>query len=100
MFEAGYCDELRFLQKVGDIARYEIQHRVEVVVKGKKICNHYVDFLVFYPDGRAEFHETKGYDTDVWKLKKKLTEALFPDIPYIIKRQGNTFRPKRKWGRR
>jgi hypothetical protein len=100
MFEAGYCDELRLLVKAGEVAKYEIQHRVEIVVKGVKICNHYVDFLVFYPDGRAEFHEAKGYDTDVWKLKKKLTEALFPDIAYKVIRQRNTFRQKRKWGRR
>jgi len=36
--------------------------------------------------GGFEFHEVKGYATDVWKIKKKLVEALYPEIPYIVKR--------------
>ena len=95
IFESNYCDDLRILKRAGEVAKVEQQYRVEIYVKGVKVCNHYIDFFVVFTDGRAEFHETKGYETDVWKLKRKLTEILFPDIAYKVIRQKNTFRKGR-----
>jgi cytochrome c-type biogenesis protein CcmF len=28
----------------------------------------------------------KGYETEVWKIKRRLVEALFPETPYIVKK--------------
>lgn len=98
MFEAGYCDELLILKRAGEIAHFEIQKVVELVVKGQKICRHYVDFYVVLPSGAAEFHEAKGFETEVWRIKRKLTEALFPDIPYRVIREKRTFRSKWRKG--
>lgn len=85
MLEADYCNELFARKSTGEIKSYDIQHKIEIKVRGKQITNHYVDFLVYFKDGRKEFHEVKGYATDVWKLKKRLVEALFPKIPYVVK---------------
>ena len=37
-----------------------------------------LDFLVFWKDGRQTFEDTKGCRTDMYKMKKKMVEDLFP----------------------
>jgi len=41
------------------------------------ICNYFIDFVVTYADDSIEYVEVKGMETDVWKMKWKLTEAIF-----------------------
>ena len=83
--EAGYCNDLALQVKAGIIEKYESQKRFELHGKnGKTISRHYVDFLVHFFDGRKEVHEYKGFCTEVWKLKKALFEAEYPEIPYIV----------------
>lgn len=60
------------------------QYKVVLLVEGKRICTHIPDFLVTLPDGRKKFVEAKGMPTDIWVIKRKLTEALFPDIEYTV----------------
>jgi hypothetical protein len=36
------------------------------------------DFMVVYPDNRIEFIDVKGMRTDMYKLKKKQVESLYP----------------------
>jgi hypothetical protein len=89
--EAGYCEHLRSLVARGVIASYAVQVRFPLVVNGKKICDHIVDFLVVRDKDNSvsEAHEAKGVETAVWKIKKKLFEVLYPGIKYIvIKKQG------------
>lgn len=78
--EARYAAELEWMKKAGEIKEIIPQFRIELRVKGKKICNYYVDFKLIMKDGGIEFHEVKGFETDVWKLKWKLTEALLEEI--------------------
>lgn len=49
----------------------------EVVVNGKKICKYLLDFEVTYGDGRIEYVDVKGVKTDIYRIKKKLVEALY-----------------------
>lgn len=86
ILEADYCSELYLLKKGRKIRDYSTQFKIDITVGDKHITNHYVDFRVINLEGGAEFHEVKGYETDVWKIKRRLVEALFPDIPYIIKK--------------
>lgn len=80
--EADYAARLDMLKKAADpkerVLRWERQIRVPLVVAGKLIANWYADFEVKFADGRVEIHEVKGYDTEVWRLKRKLFEALHP----------------------
>lgn len=75
-FEAGYAQELILRQAAGEIEKFESHVQMPLVVFGYHICNYYVDFKVYYPDGTIEYVETKGYPTEVWRLKWKLFEAL------------------------
>jgi len=39
---------------------------------------YYCDFLVFYQDGHYEFIDVKGMKTDMYKLKKRQVQDLYP----------------------
>lgn len=54
------------------------QIKVPLHVNGVLIANYYCDFLVSFADGREEWHEVKGFETEVWRLKEKLFRAVFP----------------------
>ena len=81
--EANYAEELDWRLKAKEIKEWTPQFKVELKVNGKLICRYYPDFRVVLPDGEVEFHEVKGgqaTQTDVWKMKWKLFEALMPEI--------------------
>ena len=82
--ERNYCEQLEWLKKDGSILDYEYAKRYELRVNGKLIGCHKPDFTVTRPDGKIEVHETKGMETEDWRLRKKLFEAIYPDIPYIV----------------
>jgi len=82
--EAGYCRQLQILKKAGKIQDFETQKTFDFYVNGKKICSHRVDFLVTTNEGKIEAHEYKGYEQNTWIIKKKLFEALYPEIDYIV----------------
>lgn len=48
-----------------------------VIVSKKRICVYVADFVVGYADGREEVVDVKGFRTDIYKLKKKLVEAIY-----------------------
>ena len=83
-FESDYCEQLKLLVKAGEIKGFEYSVRFHLKVNDKKICEHWPDFLVTTNDGKQEVHETKGFATKEWGLKRKLFEALYPDIPYYV----------------
>lgn len=75
---------MKELVKQGKIKEVQEQKRFDFYVNGKKICAHYVDFVVTLCDNRIKAVETKGFPTPVWAIKKKLFEALYPEIPYLV----------------
>lgn len=68
-------------ERVVDIKR---QVSIKLEVNGVLICRHIVDFVVTYADGRIEYHEVKGYETDTWRIKHALFKALFPHCTYRV----------------
>lgn len=99
-FEMQYAIFLDSQQKTGKILKYERQVKIPLIVNGYLICNYYIDYLVYYPDGTKEYVECKGWATEVWKMKWKLFEALFSDLPDVkltIVQQGKlSFRHAKK----
>ena len=90
IFEADVCNRLL----AGGIP-YCTQYVIELRIRGILICRHRVDFAEFKTWAAAKlrrnpikFIEAKGYDTPEWKLKKKLTEAIFTKIPYEVLRRA------------
>lgn len=82
--EASYAMELDLLIKAGEVDKWERQHKISIDINGVHICNYFIDFKVYFVDGRIEYHEVKGYETDVWKLKWKLSKALYPDNNFVL----------------
>ena len=77
--EAEYAFELDIRKKAGEIKEWIPQYKINLKVNGYHIANYYVDFKVIMANGSEELHEVKGFSTEVWRLKWKLTEALFGD---------------------
>lgn len=75
--EARRGAELELLQRAGHIKNLKRQLKIELVPKfekdGKKYraINYVADFY-YQENGREIIEEVKGFETDVWKLKKKL----------------------------
>jgi len=84
--EAQHCNRLAARLAAGRIADYKTQKRFDLVVNGRLVGRHYVDFLIEQNDGTQSIVEVKspGTVTEIWKLKRALTEVLFPHIPYTV----------------
>lgn len=75
--EARYARELDLRVKAKDIVSYEKQVRFPIVINEIKICDYVCDFIVLKNDKSQEVIDCKGMLTDVYKLKKKLVEAIY-----------------------
>lgn len=78
--EADYAVQLAWLKKAGEIKEIIPQYKLDLRVNGIHITNYFIDFKVIFTDGHTELVEVKGFATDVWLLKWKLTEALLDEI--------------------
>jgi hypothetical protein len=79
---------LDFRLMARDIAAWEPQVRIPIVVNGLKVCTYVCDFRVTHNDGSIELVEVKGYWTREALLKAKLLRATFlkenPTIKFTI----------------
>lgn len=75
--EAAYAQELDLRVKAKDIKSWEKQVKLDLRVNNLHICNYYVDFKILHYDGSEELVEVKGFETATWRIKWKLTEALY-----------------------
>lgn len=82
--EASYARHLDNMIAAGVVTDWQGQRpRIALCTqRGVKICTYVPDFTVNYADGHTEVVDTKGTETDVFKLKKKWAEAdWFPEHP-------------------
>lgn len=82
--EAAYARHLDRLLERSEIEAWTPQVRVPLEVEGVVVCTMVPDFSVELKDGERILVEIKGYATPVWRLKRKLLEALYPDVTYIV----------------
>ena len=75
--EAEYAMILDDMVKTGEIISWSPQFKLELDFNGKHICNYIADFVVYRKLGLVEIHETKGYFTDLAKIKWKLAQAIY-----------------------
>jgi len=83
--EARRYQDLELMQKAGEIRRLRRQVPFTVFIKNKLICEWLADFV--YDLRGAQFGEsfvwetiiedTKGYRTEVYKLKRKMVQAEY-----------------------
>ncbi len=84
--EAKYYTDLKLLERAGEIRQLELQPRFKCVIDGKKICTYVADFAFREKDGRYRVLDVKGVETPVFKIKRKLVEALFPHVTVEVVR--------------
>ena len=77
--EAARYMQLMLLERAGKISHLELQPVYECIVNGKKICSYKADFRYFTKNGNI-VEDVKGYITPMFKLKKKLVEAIYSGV--------------------
>lgn len=78
--EANYAEELDWRIKAGEVKEWLPQYKIDLRVNGIHIANYFVDFKVVMSDGSIEFHEVKGLELPLWKMKWKILEAVKNEI--------------------
>jgi len=74
--EAKYAEQLDWRIKAGEVISWTPQHKVELKVNDKNVGKYFVDFRVVMADGSVEFHEVKGFPTQLWRLKWEILKAM------------------------
>ena len=80
--EADYYVTLKLLTKSKEIKGFCMQARF-VISNGteeNKAIEYVTDFIVFENDGTYKIIDTKGIQTDVFKLKMKLFKEKYPGL--------------------
>ena len=69
---------LKFLERRGEISELQFQVRIEIIPKHKKNrkIDYVADFVYKDKDGKIHYEDSKGFRTEVYKLKKKLLSYL------------------------
>lgn len=84
--EAEYYCQLKLRKKAGEITDFELQPvfilQEKYRLNGKTIraMKYKADFKVFYPDGRVEIVDVKGYRNQLYRNKIKQLLDRYPDI--------------------
>ena len=76
--EADRCNELRLLEKGGEIVCLEFQPEFPLIVNRILVCKYRADFG--YYDARTNkrvVEDSKGFKTAVYRIKKKLMKACW-----------------------
>lgn len=78
LHEAARYQELILLKRAGKIRDLVLQPAFPLVVNGKKVAKYIADFqYIDMETGKTQIEDAKGYKTAVYRLKKKLVEALY-----------------------
>lgn len=81
--EAMRWQELLHLEAAGMIAKLERQVAIPLTVCGIKVATYRADYM-YEMDGQTVVEDAKGYQTDVFKLKWKIAQALHPLWRFVI----------------
>ena len=89
--EANKYNELKLLKMAGEILDFELQPEFELQPafrdkRGKLIkpIKYRADFKVIYKDKSVVYIDTKGFETEVFKLKAKMLKFKYPDINFVV----------------
>ena len=83
--ESQWYQNLKLQQQGGLISDLELQKEFVINVAGKQICIYISDYY-FYDLIKKVWviGDAKGVETDVFKIKKKLVVALYPDLDFRL----------------
>lgn len=72
--EAKYYLQLKLRQRAGEVLCFLRQVPIHLPGQTRLV----IDFLEFHTDGSVHFVDTKGVQTETFKLKKRQVEDLYP----------------------
>ena len=78
--EAKRCGQLTMLVRCKLISELEQQPKFPCIIGGVKVCTYIADFSYRDGTGVLIIEDVKGQPTPVYRLKKKLVEALYPNV--------------------
>ena len=84
--EAGRYSELKLLERAREISNIEVHPSFPIFIKGQRICVVELDFAYDDRDGNRIFEDTKGLDTALSKIKRKLVSASYGINVNLVKR--------------
>lgn len=82
--EAQYAAQLDLRIKAGEVLKWERQFKIDIRINEIHITNYYIDFKVYLADGSIEYHEVKGAETMLWRVKWRLSKALNPNWKFVL----------------
>ena len=74
--EAKRYQELKILERVGEVKSLELQPRYDLIVNTVKIGFYKADFR-YIQDEKEVVEDVKGMKTPIYNLKKKLVKAIY-----------------------
>jgi hypothetical protein len=74
--EAARYVELKLLQQAGEIQDLLLQPSFELIVQGGKVVGRYFADFKYRTGNKVIVEDVKGVKTDVYRLKKKIVEAV------------------------
>ena len=78
-----YC-ELKMLEKAKEISMLTVHPKLPIKINNVLVCNVELDFSyrMHAPKRpfKIKYEDTKGFDTAISRLKRKLLKAAYPDI--------------------
>jgi hypothetical protein len=74
--EAVRYQELKLLEKAGEISNLELQVKFSLDIEGVRICNYIADFC-YDEKGQVVVEDSKGVRTPSYRIKAKLMWALY-----------------------
>lgn len=89
-----YWHTLKPMADREEITHLEVHPVIICEINGVKICKYIADFRYFLGAKRV-VEDVKGFRTDVYRLKKKIVEALYPGTK-ILEISPNQYRSE-KW---
>jgi hypothetical protein len=76
--EANRYSELKLMEYAGEIKNLELQPKYPCLVNGVLVCTYIADFrYTATKRGNQVVEDAKGVKTPLYRVKKKLTEALY-----------------------
>lgn len=69
-----WCD-LKLRERAGEIKNLQRQVRFELSHNGIHICDYIAD-AVYFEGQKRVVYDSKGFETDVFKIKKRLMKSL------------------------
>jgi hypothetical protein len=75
--EANRYGQLKLLERAGEISGLTLQPEYPITVNGVNCGTYKADFRYVEKANGTVIEDTKGFATPVYKLKKKLVEAIY-----------------------